>query len=420
MKRINLYLFPMVLLAGCSPKTPESTAPKADAPVPITVASIAPRPYQQRVLGNGTLNGTEDISLALKVDGKIRAVYYQLGDLAIPGAVLLDLDSVDLRLAVAEAQAALDTELRALSLTTENFERFDVRANDAVIIARANFEKANKVFEPYPKLLETKAVSEFEFLQIKNDFDVAKARLRDTTSNTNSAYARAQQRRAALDIAKQRLADAELVVPEPPGWAAWSALVGPTGSPLRYAVAQRMISVGERVQSLPITNVYRLVISYMLKLRVTIPERHAAEVRVGQIVEVRVDAHGDRPFAARVARVNPTIDPANRTFQIEIEVPNLAGQLKPGGFARVAILGDTSTVTTIPPQALVSFAGVNKVFVQVGDKAKAIPVSVGIRERDWVEVRGEFPAGAPVLTSGFSRVVDGGPVVIRRESEVAR
>ena len=413
MMRRSLFLLPMILLAGCSPKPTASSAPKEVPPVPITVAPIESRTYQRRVLGTGTLNGIEDVQLALKVDGRINAIHCKLGDLAIPGAVLLEVETVDLQLAVAEAQAALNSEMRALSLTTENFDAFDANANDAVVIAKANFEKAKKTFEPYPKLRATKAVSDFEFLQVQLEFDVAKSKYSDTIANTNAAFARAKQKQVALAVAEQHLADAELRVPEPAGWAAWATLMGPSAPPLRYAVAQRMVSAGERVQSLPIMNVYRLVMTYLLKLVVTVPERHAAEVRVGQPVEVRVDAYGDKSFTARVARVNPTIDPLSRTFQVEVEVPNLGGKLKPGGFAQVAILGDALTLVTVPPQALVTFAGVDKVFVHVGDRAVAVPVRVGIREKDWIEVTGNFPAGAPVLTSGFSQVVDGSKVTLR-------
>ncbi len=412
MRRL-LLVVPLGLLVGCSPKAGPTAAPKEIPAVPITVAPIREQAYQRRVLGTGTLNGTEDVLLSPKVDGRVRAIHYNLGDMALPGAVLLELDTVDLKLAVEDAQAALNSEMRALSLTTENFDAFDANANNAVIIAKANYEKAEKTFEPYPKLKESKSVSDFEYLERKLEFDVAKARARDTIANTNAAYARAKQRKVALAIAEQRLADGELRVPEPAGWGAWAALMGPTAPPLRFAVAQRMVSAGERVQSVPVTNVYRLVMPYLLKLRVTVPERHAAEVRVGQPVEVRVDAYGDKPFAARVARVNPTIDPLNRTFQVEVEVPNLAGKLKPGGFAQVTILGDALTLVTVPPQALVSYAGVNKVYVQVGDKAVAVPVEVGIRDKDWIEVKGAFPAGAPVLTSGFSQVVDGSAVKLR-------
>ena len=413
MPRRMIAFAPLLLLVGCAPKA----APTAVAEVPavsVTVAPIQERDYRQRVLGTGTLNGTEDITLSAKVDGVIRATHYEVGDLAIPGAVLLEIDTVDLRLAVDEAQAALDSEMRALSLTTENFASFDANANDAVIIAKANLDKAEKNFEPYPNLRATKAVSEFEFLQVKLDFDVTKAKYRDTIAATNAAYARAKQRRVAVAIAEQHLADAVLRVPEPPGWKAWAALMGPTAPPLRYTVVERMKRAQQRVQSVPITDVYRLVMPYLLNLLVTVPERHAAEVRVGQPVEVRVDAYGDKPFAARVARVNPTIDPLNRTFQVEIEVPNVAGNLKPGGFAQVAILGDSVKVVAVPPQALVTYAGVSKVFVLMGDKAQAVPVEVGIREKDWIEVKGAFPAGAPVLTSGFSQVVDGSRVEVRK------
>ena len=54
------------------------------------------------------------------------------------------------------------------------------------------------------------------------------------------------------------------------------------------------------------------------------PERYAPDVVVGQPVDVTVDAYPGTVFTGKVARVYPTVDPQNRTFQAEIEVPNAA------------------------------------------------------------------------------------------------
>ena len=60
-----------------------------------------------------------------------------------------------------------------------------------------------------------------------------------------------------------------------------------------------------------------------------------------------------------------------------------------------------------------SFAGVTKVFVAVDGKAKAVPVTVGTRDKDWVEVTGDLKSGDQILTSGFALVVDGSVIRIR-------
>ncbi len=113
-----------------------------------------------------------------------------------------------------------------------------------------------------------------------------------------------------------------------------------------------------------------------------------------------------------MARITPTIDPQSRVFGVCIGVRNGDAKLKAGGFATADIVTRSENVVTIPPEALVQFAGVNKVFVAEGDKAKVVEVTVGTRDKDWIEVGG-LPAGAKVITSGQSQLVDGSPIRVR-------
>jgi len=79
--------------------------------------------------------------------------------------------------------------------------------------------------------------------------------------------------------------------------------------------------------------------------------------------------------------------------------------------------------TTVPEEALVTFAGVTKLFVVAGDAASAVPVEPGVRievasgqrVEHWVEVRGELPEGSPVVTSGQTQLADGTAVRLREE-----
>ncbi len=52
------------------------------------------------------------------------------------------------------------------------------------------------------------------------------------------------------------------------------------------------------------------------------PDRHRGEIRVGQPVDLEVEAYPGERFRGAVARVNPSVDRASRTFQVEVHVPN--------------------------------------------------------------------------------------------------
>ena len=400
----------LLLLAGCSPNSATTEATKEPQAVPVTVDVVRGRELRRTIPVTGTLAAFEDVTLSPKADGRILTARYDVGDPAVPGAVLLDIDPTDARNAVAMERRSLDAELARIGLTELPGGAFDENAVPEVQRAEAARLNARRVFDRVTALA---TASRQEVDAAETEMKVAEANKRNAVTAARATLAAAKMRKASLDMAEQKLADCQLRVPEPAGWRAWAAAVGPGAAPGRFTVATKMASEGEMVRSMPGTNVYRLVASQVLKLKVTVPERYTPDVKVGQPVDVRVDAYADTVFAGRVARISPTIDTQSRTFQAEVHVPNLTDKLKAGGFARAEIVIGTATAVTIPPPALVVFAGVTKVFVTDGTTAKAVPVEVGVREKDWIEVRGELRDGVKVVTSGFSRLFDGSPVKVR-------
>jgi multidrug efflux pump subunit AcrA (membrane-fusion protein) len=402
------------LATGCAP--PPAAPPTAAGPRPlptavVTVAPVTARTVPRTVSCVGTLAGFEEATLAPKVDGRVLAVLADAGDFVLPNQPLLVLDPTDYVLEVARARRALDLELARIDLTTLPADgKFDPEQVPAVRRAALSLENAKRDWE---RVERSTGISDRERSTAQTDFKLAEAAKRQAVSEARAALATARLRQVELRLAEQRLADATLCAPEPAGWAGWAAAVGPAGAPLRYAIAQRLVSEGEMVRSMPVTNAFKLVLAHALKLRAAVPERFAPEVRVGQVVEVGVEAYPGVAFPGKVARINPTVDPLNRTFQVEVAVPNLDGRLKPGGFARAQVRTRTEQVKTVPAEAVVTFAGVTKLFVVAGDKAKATEVRVGDREKEWLEVIGDVPVGAQVAVSGFSQLADGSPVRLR-------
>lgn len=407
----------LVPLSGCAPKG-EATGKAGPQPVAVTVSPVKPLALRRTVAGVGTLYAHEDVMLAPKVDGRVLRVLKDSGDSAYPGEVLMELDPTDAKLAVGQAEPALQAELKKLRLDAlpESDAAFQAHLPviDSVAQARANLELAEKDLARIDEEMKRGVGSVQTLDTTRTKAKVAKVGLDLAETEARVTLAHARRLRAALDDAEDRLRETQLRAPVPDDWPAWSAVIGTAANPVRYSVAARMVSKGATISPMRVTNAYRLVTDHVLKLRVAVPERYTPDVRTGLPVEVRVEAYPGAVFPGTVSRVFPTVDAENRTFVTEVEVPNCARKLKAGGFANAEVLVRTdASVLTVPPEAVVTFAGVTKVYVAEGDVAKGIEVEVGARDKEWVEVRGALKPDAKVITSGQTQLADGSPIRIR-------
>jgi RND family efflux transporter MFP subunit len=192
--------------------------------------------------------------------------------------------------------------------------------------------------------------------------------------------------------------------------------VGSSG-PRRYRIAGRTASVGQLLS--PVSPMFRLVDGDPIKYRANVAERYLALLSVGQRVEVRVDAY-DTPFAGSVSRISPQIDPASRTVQVEVVVPNPDQKLAPGAFGRGKVYTHVDPKAVfVPPQAVVTFAGVSKVFVVENGKAVEKQVQTGDQKGNLVEITKGLKGGEQVVVQGAGRLAGGMTLSIRSGSATA-
>jgi len=151
-----------------------------------------------------------------------------------------------------------------------------------------------------------------------------------------------------------------------------------------------------------------------------VPEREFRRIVAGQDVALMVDALGGTVFPASVARVSPVVDPATGTFKITIEVSDASRKLKPGMFARIAIVYDThANALQVPRSALIDEVGATTLFVVEDDIAHQREVQVGFSSEGRVEITAGLSDSDQFVTIGQSGLKDGSKVSIIGASDPA-
>lgn len=419
---LSLLLLAPILGCESGKKTPEATpqeqaATAAAQPVSVTVVSVTTRQVERTIPVVGTLYGFEQVTISPKIEGRVTRLFFDLGDRVPSEAVLAELEDVDYRLAVEQAERALEQELARLGLSELPGPEFDPETNPAIISARLLQENAKQQYERQQKLFAERASSAEIFQRAETDLKVADATLTQARLQIRATLATVRQRHSAVEAARQKLADTRVAAPriEPLRMTTESLPFAANG--ISYVLAERMVSVGEMVRAFPTTPIYRLVLDDVLKFKATVPERFVSQLKVGLDVRLTVEAWPGETFPGKVSRINPTVNVQSRTFEVEVTILNQEHRLRHGGFAKAeVVIATTDEARVLPLEALVRFAGVNKVFRVREGKAEEVLVKLGSRGPDWFEVLGDLNEGDQVVTSGQTRLANGTPVTIRKEA----
>lgn len=184
-------------------------------------------------------------------------------------------------------------------------------------------------------------------------------------------------------------------------------------SPINGVVTARNYDVGDMyTMSMPIYTVEQIK---PVKLLVGISESDYTKVKKGDSVEITADAIPGKTFYGKVEKIYPTIDPATRTFTIEVVVSNNYSTLRPGMFARATVNFGSNHSVIIPDVAVVKQQGSGERFVYVLNPDNTVTyqkVELGRRMGTEYEVLGGIEDGAKIVTGGQIRLKDGVKVIV--------
>ncbi|MGA8890417.1 MAG: efflux RND transporter periplasmic adaptor subunit [Anaeromyxobacteraceae bacterium] len=172
-------------------------------------------------------------------------------------------------------------------------------------------------------------------------------------------------------------------------------------APIDGYVVRRDVQVGAYVT--PGQELYEIADIANVWVVADVYEADIGRVHAGQKALLSLQALPGETFTGKVAYLYPAVNPASRTMQARIVVPNSKGRLRPGMYADVTIDLGVSEGISIPADALVDTGEAQYVFVALpGGRFEPRPVTVGARTAEKVQIlRGVHPGEKVVTTANF-------------------
>ena len=293
----------------------------------VHVFVVTPRPGrgQQTLQLPGSLQGYIETPIYARSSGYVKQWFKDIGARVNKGELLAEIATGEIEQQLAEA-----------------------RANRAQV--QSNLQLARTSFERWQGLRQRDAVSQQELDERQNTLKLVQA---------NLAAAEAVVQRLELQLSYNRIV-----------------------APFSGVVTKRNIDVGSLVDAgnggAP-KLLFTLSQTDVLRLYVSAPQSVAPRIKAGQEAQVTLSELPGQSFTGKVVRTAGAIDPATRTLQVEINLPNPDGKLLPGSYVQVALqaAGADKPVLTVPNNGLLFRPEGTLVATVVDGKVQLKKVTLG-------------------------------------------
>jgi RND family efflux transporter MFP subunit len=374
--------------AACSkPQRVGAQADRSNESRPVDTAVVTEQPLVRAITVTGTLAAEDQVALAFQVPGRVAEVDVDLGSVVEAGQVVARLIPTDYELRLRQAEAALIQARVRLGLPPEGEgDLVDPETTGLVRQRRAVAQEARLNRDRMKTFVERGLSPRASLDAAEAALEVAEGQQQDALEEIRNREGLLAQRRSEVEIARQQLRDTVL------------------RSPIDGAVRERQVTMGD--YRAPGTPVLTIVRTDPLRLQLAVPERETSDLKAGLTVKVRVEGDATE-HEGRLERIGAAIDETNRTLPVEAVVPNMRDLLRPGQFATGEIIvTDSDMALVIPSDAVVTFAGVQKVLTVKDGRAHEQRIRVGRRQGERVEVV-EGLAGGEVVIRDPGDLVDG-------------
>jgi HlyD family secretion protein len=420
------------LMAGCTslPKEEADAQTRRGAngqqenrPASVDVQVARSAPVQSNLEYVGTTQPYRQVSLRTQVEGQLLNLRADVGDAVTQGQVLAQVDDKVLTTAVLEATAevaALESEVAQARAQVSDALR-------QVESARLQLQQAQADATRFNKLYKAGAVAQQQAEQARTEAGTARQALR-------SAQEVVRTRQQAVSAAERRVGAQQAVIARERERQSYTTLT----SPVNGVVLERVSEPGNLAQAG--SEVLKLGDFSQVKISVQVSELELNTIRVGQPVQVKLDAFSKDIFSGRVSRVSPVADPTARLVPVEVTMPNVGQRIGSGLLARVSFGRQAANSIRVPEAAFQtnrargaqqggstssgrpqSPSKAGTLYVVEGSdkqaKVTARNVTLGQRQDGLVEVATGLRAGDRFVLRSSKPLKDGDPVRLSILSE---
>jgi HlyD family secretion protein len=414
------------------------------------------------VSADGILQPLTTVAVKSYAGGAVEVLPVEVGDMVKAGDLIAKIDPTDSLTTYNQAVADLNAAQARLRQAQEQSQVQPILTRAAIAQAEANYNSALKDLERLQKATQPQAraaaraaldkakanadIAEKELVRTQglkeegfvpqsavdtavNRRDLAQAELanaqerwdtlnQELSAELESAQARVAQAKAGLDRARADAVQDRLKVADVSSAEAqvaraqaqvdnarimldYTTVRAPrAGVILEKAVEQGTIITSGRSSITQGTDIVTLGDLTKMFAEVSLDEADVGQARVGQQVEITIDAFPDQRFRGVVTRINPqAVTQQNvTTVLVKVEIENPKAQLKPGMTASCEFLvNQADNVLYLPSRAVREVGGQYVVSVLKGGQVTEVPVTVGLVGDDRIEIRGGLTEGQEVV-----------------------
>jgi HlyD family secretion protein len=351
----------------------------------VRTVGVVRAPLVETVISTGRVITPARVALGAVMAGTAARVAVEEGDRVRAGQVLVVLDDVQQRAALAQAeQGVLEADARL-----DQLERVGRPVADQVLrqasanleLAAAEHERARRLFAEgfYNQSRLDEARRALDNARSAREAAEAQARAnRPDGADVRLARVRQARARAALELARARLADTRVRAPS-------------DGQVLRKLVEPGDVVTAGRV-------LLEMAAAGETQVLLQIDEKNLGRLRIGQRASVLADAYPERPFQAGLFFIAPGVDARKGSVEVKLRVPEPPDFLKPDMTVSAEIeVGRRDAALVLPSEVLRDAGG--RPWVLVADDGRAVrrPVRLGLRGTGRVEVVEGLAAGDRVI-----------------------
>lgn len=348
---------------GCTHGSSADAAAEAVASVTVTQVTRSNISRTLSVTGTIAAPPNEDVKVSSLVPGRIARILVAEGEHVAAHQVLAQIDSSTLRDQVQQAEGALQQAKASLQNATANRQRQESLLQRGIAAGK----------------------------------EVEDARTQETV-----AQGALNQAEAALSIAHQQLARAEI------------------RSPIDAVVVKRFVNGGEQVDGTAAQPVVEVANVQMVELLGNVPADYLSKIHVGQKLTLTSEGVPGITFNASVFAVSPAVDPASNVGLVRIRIANPKGLLRLGMFLSAPVAVDShSNALVVPPQAIYRGEDAQPHVYRIkedkdGAKAELVAVKVGLETPDKTELVDGVNEGDTVILNGGYGLDDGAKVKVQK------